>query len=139
MNFERVGIDEASLIRKMSRIRFFDSLSGKFQLTNSHKICIFQSVNHGVGTKIFLQGIFFEPESARTRGDTGKTSGKFMTSEDVTLMPLPTCESYFLFANSPERWYFERYKRRTRCPHQVGSSSVGFYFRKHFSLLRLLL
>jgi hypothetical protein len=27
MNFERVGIDEASLIRKMSRIRFFDSLS----------------------------------------------------------------------------------------------------------------
>jgi hypothetical protein len=27
MNFEKVGIDEASLIRKMSRIRFFDSLS----------------------------------------------------------------------------------------------------------------
>jgi hypothetical protein len=32
MNFERVGIDEASLIRKMSRIRFFDSLLSNPQL-----------------------------------------------------------------------------------------------------------
>ena len=27
MNFERLGMDEESLIRKVSRIRFFDSLS----------------------------------------------------------------------------------------------------------------
>ena len=27
MNFEKVGIDKASLIKKVSRIRFFDSLS----------------------------------------------------------------------------------------------------------------
>jgi hypothetical protein len=33
-----------------------------------------------------LRGVFFEPGSARIRGDTEKTSEKFMTSEDVTLL-----------------------------------------------------
>jgi len=44
MNFERVEIDEASLIRKMSRIRFFDSLSCNPQVENLYRYTRFQVI-----------------------------------------------------------------------------------------------
>jgi hypothetical protein len=33
-----------------------------------------------------LRGVFFEPGSARTLGDTEKNSDKFMPSEDVAML-----------------------------------------------------
>jgi hypothetical protein len=55
----------------------------EFQLTNFHKIGIFNSVIHRVAVQIFLR---FQEKSLRSVRRHEKTSDKFMTSEDVTLL-----------------------------------------------------
>jgi hypothetical protein len=55
MNFEKGGIDKASLIRKVSRIRFFDTLSYTLQGENPDCYARFQVI---ISKKIIFTMVF---------------------------------------------------------------------------------